>query len=58
MKFKKNQIVKTKAEFRPLYYKGEKFRIIKLNKNPNLMPIEAVSMRTGECYGFEEDEFI
>lgn len=54
---KVNQVVKTKEDFMPLYRKGEKFKVIRINKDENLMPVEAVSFKTGEIYGFEEKEF-
>lgn len=56
MSLKVNQIVKVKEGFYPLYYKGEKFRIIKLNKNKDLMPVEMKSLRTKETFGFEKFE--
>jgi len=49
-------ILKTKQEFEPLYIKGERFKIIKTNHDKQLMPIEAVSLRTGFVYGFELGE--
>jgi len=47
-----------KAKFgcEPLYREGDKFRVVKKNKDPNLMPIEALHLRTKQVYGFEEDE--
>lgn len=48
--------VRAKIEVKPLFRKGDKFRIIKINDDPNLMPIEAVRLKDGEIYGFEEGE--
>lgn len=54
----KGEIVKTKSEFKPLFKKGEKFKIIRMNFEDGLMPVEAKSLRTGEVYGFELGELI
>lgn len=50
------EIVKAKEDYHPLYRKGDKFKIIKINKNPELMPIESMRIKDGEIYGFFDDE--
>ena len=47
---------KAKFDFKPLFRKGDTFKIIKRNKDPNLMPIEALHLRSKKVYGFEEGE--
>lgn len=44
--------------FEPLYKRGDKFIIVKLNSDPNLTPIEAKHLRSGRIYGFNEGELI
>jgi len=53
---KKGQIRQVKENFMPLYMKGDKFKIIKINKDINLMPIEAMRLKNRKIYGFEEGE--
>lgn len=53
---KRNQIVRAKETFDPLYSRGDKFKIIKINKDPDLMSIEARMLKSGAIYGFEEGE--
>ena len=48
--------MKVKETFEPLYKKGDKFKIVKRNKEEGLMPIEAKRIKDGEIYGFEIDE--
>lgn len=48
--------VRTKIEYKPLFRKGDKFKIIKINDDPNLMPIEAIRLKDRQIYGFEEGE--
>ena len=55
---REGQIVKSKEDYRPLYKKGDKFKIIKLNTGENLMPIEALHLRTKEIYGFNRNELV
>ena len=50
------KMVKAKETFEPLYKKGDKFKIIKRNKEDGLMPIEAMRIKDKEIYGFEENE--
>lgn len=50
------QIFEAKEDYFPLYRKGDKFIIVKINKNPDLMPIEALRLKNKKIYGFEEDE--
>ena len=50
------QIKKTKDEFFPLYKEGDSFKIVQLNTNVNLVPIEAVRLKDGMIYGFEDGE--
>ena len=51
-----NQKVRTKEEFKPLYRKGDRFKIIKINQDEGLTPIEAFRLKDGKCYGFELNE--
>lgn len=51
-----NKIFKAKESFYPLYKKGDKFKIIKLNNDPDLTPIEALHLKSKEVYGFVESE--
>lgn len=53
---KKGDIVKVKEGEPPLYLKGDKFKILRINENPDLMPIVAMRFKDKELYGFEEDE--
>lgn len=53
---KKGQIFRAKESFPPIYKKGDKFKIIKFNKNSNLMDVEAVRLKDGEVYGFSKEE--
>ena len=53
---RKNQIVKAKEGMGKLYMKGDKFKILKINKDPDLMPIEALHLKSKETYGFTEEE--
>lgn len=48
--------MKAKEDHYPLFRKGDKFKIIKLNKNPDLLPIEARRLKDGEVYGFYEGD--
>lgn len=50
------QIKKTKDEFFPLYKEGDSFKIVQLNTNVNLMPIEAMRIKDKRTYGFWEGE--
>ena len=52
------RIYKAKETFEPLYYKGDKFIIVKRNTDENLMPVEAKHLRSGRIYGFEVGELI
>lgn len=54
---KTNQIVKTKEGMMPLYRKDDEFKIIRLNKEEGLIPIEARHLKSGRIYGFNEWEF-
>lgn len=53
---KQGQIKKAKENFMPLYMKGDKFKIIKINKDINLMSIEAMRLKNHKIYGFDEGE--
>lgn len=55
---KTGEIFTIKESFFPLYRKGDKFKIIKINNNPDLMPVEAVDLRSRVVYGFTEEEII
>ena len=50
---KKGQIVKSIEDFRPLFRKGDLFKIIKINKDPALMNVEALHLRDKQIYGFD-----
>lgn len=56
MKFKVGEIRKATETFSPLYNKGDKFKIMKINEDPNLVPIEAGRIKDKAVYGFEEWE--
>ena len=58
MKVEKGFIFIAKEGFEPLYRKGDKFKIIKFNKDKDLLPIEALHLRTGNVYGFYRDEVV
>ena len=49
-------VLKTKEDFKPLFRKGDLFRIVKINEDENLMPIEAIRLKDREVYGFEVGE--
>lgn len=53
---KVGQILITKESFLPLFLKGDKFKIIQLNEDYNLKPIEAMRLKDKKIYGFEEGE--
>jgi len=53
---KKGDIMKVKEGEPPLYLKRDKFKILKINENPDLMPIVAMRLKDKETFGFEEDE--
>jgi len=48
--------MKAKDTFKPLYFKGDKFKIIKRNTEEGVAPIEAMRLKDKEIYGFEEGE--
>jgi len=50
------KIMKTKEDFDPLYRKGDLFKIVKINDDPNLVKIEAMRLKDGQVYGFDESE--
>lgn len=56
MKLVKGKIVRVKDELYPLYKKRDKFKIIKINKNKYLTPIEAIHLKSRKVYGFYRDE--
>lgn len=39
----------------PLFRRGDKFRIVHINEDPDLMPIEALHFRSRRIYGMEEE---
>ena len=47
---------KAKEDYFPLYRKGDEFIIVKVNKDPDLMPIEAMRLKNKAIYGFEKEE--
>ena len=53
---KVGEIKKVNHDFESLYRKGDKFKIIRLNKDEDLMPIEAMRLKNRQIYGFEENE--
>ncbi len=50
------ELFRAKETFEPRYNKGDLFKIIKINTNPNLMELECVRLKDGEVYGFEKNE--
>lgn len=50
------QIKKVKYDFYPLYKEGDLFRITKLNREDDLLPIEAMRLKDKNIYGFEAGE--
>ena len=50
------KLFRAKETFEPIYYKGDLFKIIKVNTNPDLMELECVRLKDGEIYGFRKDE--
>lgn len=53
---KMDKIKKAKQSFYPLFRKGDEFKIVGENNSSFLMPIEAMHLKSGEVYGFEEWE--
>jgi hypothetical protein len=53
---KLGQIVTAKEDYSPLYKKGDKFRIVKINKDSNLTQIEAMRLKDKNVYGFDKNE--
>jgi len=51
-----NKIFKATEDFYPLYRKGDIFKIIKVNNNPNLMDIMAVRIKDRKVYYFDKKE--
>ncbi|MFW6172539.1 MAG: hypothetical protein ACOC5T_02235 [Elusimicrobiota bacterium] len=49
-------IKQTKIDFEPLFRKGDYFKIVRTNKDPDLMPIEARRLKDGKVYGFWKGE--
>lgn len=47
---------KVKETIKGLYRKGDIFEIVKINDDPDLMTIEAMRLKDGETYGFEEED--
>jgi hypothetical protein len=50
------KLFKAKETFEPLFNKGDLFKIIKTNADPNLMELECMRLKDGKIYGFEKDE--
>jgi predicted nucleic acid-binding protein len=50
------QIVIAKETFDKLYRKGDKFKILDIVNNVNLISIKAMRLKDREIYYFEEDE--
>jgi hypothetical protein len=48
--------LRAKADFHPLYRRGDAFKIVKINSDPDRMPIEALHLWSKQVYGFEEGE--
>lgn len=53
-----DKILTSNITFEPLFFKGDKFRIVKRNTDPDLMPIEAVKLSSKNIYGFNEGELV
>jgi len=51
-----DKILTSSITFEPLFYEGDKFKIVKINTDQDLMPIEAVKIKSGRVYGFFEGE--
>lgn len=47
---------KVDHDYMPLYKKGDLFKIIKINEDPDLMRVEAVNLRNNQVLGFSEEE--
>lgn len=52
----KDKILRVKEDFEPLYHKGDLFKIVQINNDPDLMDIEAMRLKDGQIYGFSKDE--
>ena len=52
----KQNLKKAKEDFKSLYKKDDLFKIIKINKEPEMMPIEALHLKSQQIFGFVEDE--
>ena len=50
------QIVIAKETFDKLYRRGDKFRILDIVNNVNLVSIKAMRLKDREIYYFEEEE--
>ena len=46
----------SKITFEPLFKKGDKFIIVNRNTDENLMPVEALKIKSKRIYGFEINE--
>lgn len=55
MEIKLNNFYIVNHDCEPLFRKGDRFKVIKLNEDKNMLPITAVNFR-GEVLGFEENE--
>jgi len=51
-----DKIFISKVGLEPLFYKGDKFIIVKTNNDKDMMPIEAKHIRSGWIFGFNEGE--
>lgn len=50
-----NDMCISKIDSLPLFREGDRFKIIQRNDDPDLMPIEALHLRSRRIYGMEED---
>ena len=50
------KLFRAKETFEPLYHKGDLFKIIRVNTNPDLMELEGIRLKDGKIYGFEKSE--
>lgn len=48
--------LKAKNDCQPLFKKGDEFIVVKINRDPLFLPIEAKHLKSGETYGFYEGE--
>lgn len=50
------KLFRAKENFEPLYNKGDLFKLIRINTDPDLMELECVRLKDGKIYGFDRNE--